>query len=83
MRQTLTTNDTAVLVITGECNHIPWGTTAEYVTTLPRSTPVCLPDAGHVAMPDRPQMYRLVVDSFLLANPLPLPAVSPDEPCRR
>lgn len=69
------------LVLTGRCNYIPWAPTAEYATTLPQATLVCIPDAGHAPELDQPRLYRELLESFLLDEALPLPATPPDRPC--
>ncbi|WP_172800357.1 MULTISPECIES: alpha/beta hydrolase [unclassified Mycobacterium] len=79
--QQLRSNDTPVLIITGTCNYVPWEPTAEYATTLPRATLVCLPHAGHDADVDQPDLYRRLVQDFLLGEPLPMPATAPTQPC--
>ena len=81
VRRQLRDNRTPTLVITGECNYVPWEPTAEYATTLPRSTLVCVPDAGHVVELDRPDLYAGMLRNFLLDRPLPVPDTSPDRPC--
>ncbi|MGE2691360.1 alpha/beta fold hydrolase [Mycolicibacterium pulveris] len=82
VREQLRVNPTPVLVITGECNYVPWAPTAEYATTLPRATLVCLPDAGHAVELDQPDLYRRAVQDFLLDRPVDAPAVPPNPPCR-
>lgn len=77
----LRTVDVPVLIITGECNYIPWAPTAEYATTLPRATLVCLSRAGHAAELDQPELHRRFVHAFLLDRPLPHPPTAPTEPC--
>lgn len=81
--QRLRGSQTPTLVITGECNYVPWAPTAEYATTLPHATLVCLRDAGHAPQVDRPELYRATVEAFLLDEPLPLPARPPDRPCHQ
>lgn len=81
VRRRLRSNRTPTLVITGECNYVPWAPTAEYATTLPQVTLVCLADAGHAVELDRPDQYRRLVQDFLLAKPLPTPATPPTRPC--
>jgi len=71
-RSRLRTNRTPVLIITGPCNYIPWAVTYQYRTTLPNSTLVVVPGAGHVVYYDRPRLYFSLVRAFLLNQPLPI-----------
>ncbi|MCV7219652.1 alpha/beta hydrolase [Mycolicibacterium elephantis] len=77
----LETSPTPAMIITGECNYIPWAPTAEYATTLPNATLLCLPNAGHAVELDRPDLYRRVVQDFLLDQPPAIPATPPTQPC--
>lgn len=77
----LRVNPTPVLIVTGECNYIPWAPTAEYATTLPNATLLCLPNAGHAVELDRPDLYRRVVQDFLLDQPTAIPETPPTRPC--
>ncbi|WP_102145648.1 alpha/beta fold hydrolase [Mycobacterium hubeiense] len=72
---------TPTLIITGDCNYVPWAPTAEHGVTLPRSTLVCVGDAGHSVELDQPDLYRRLVESFVRDEPLPIPATAPTRPC--
>ena len=47
-RTQLASDHIPALILTGGCNYIDWAPTWQYKTTLPDSTLVCFPDAGHV-----------------------------------
>ncbi|MEZ0339169.1 alpha/beta fold hydrolase [Mycobacterium sp. pV006] len=79
--QQLRSTDVPVLVITGECNYIPWEATADYAATLPQTTLVCIPGAGHAPELDRPRLYAELLENFVLDEPLPLPATPTNQPC--
>lgn len=72
---------TPVLVVTGDCNYVPWEATRRYATTLPNATLVCLPHAGHVVYLDQPDAYARTVTSFLRGTRLPVPPWRADRPC--
>lgn len=73
---------TPVLIVTGPCNYIAWPVTYQYRRTLPNSTLVVLPGAGHVVYYDRPRLYFRLVRAFLLDWPLPLQAYTATTPPR-
>jgi pimeloyl-ACP methyl ester carboxylesterase len=81
-RRLLASNHTPSLILTGGCNYVPWAATRQYTTTLPDSTLVCLPRAGHVIYLDEPAVYLNVVTAFLRDAPLPVPAWTRPTPCR-
>ena len=72
-RKKLGRNPTPVLVLSGECNYVPWPMTHEYAGTLPNAKIVVVPGAGHVIVADRPELYYKLVRSYLLDQPLSLP----------
>jgi proline iminopeptidase len=59
-----------VLILRGECDYIAWEVTREYREVLPASILVPIGAAGHVIQQDQPQIYRELVRSFLLDEPL-------------
>ena len=72
-RAALATNRTPVLILKGECDYIQWDVAYQYRTTLPNSTVLYIPGAGHAIYYDRPDLYSQVVRAFLRDRPLPLP----------
>jgi proline iminopeptidase len=72
-RMRLAANHTPTLILTGACNYIPWTVTWQYRTTLPNSTLLYFPHAGHVIYLDQPALYLASIRAFLLGTPLPLP----------
>lgn len=80
-RALLASGHTPALILTGGCNYIKWAPTWQYKTTLPSSTLVCFPDAGHVIYLDEPRPYRQTIESFLLGKPLPVRPWTSARPC--
>jgi proline iminopeptidase len=71
-RLLLASNHTPTLILTGACNYVPWAVTWQYRTTLPNSTLLYFPHAGHVIYLDQPALYLASIRAFLLGTPLPL-----------
>jgi pimeloyl-ACP methyl ester carboxylesterase len=71
-RTLLASNHTPTLILTGACNYIKWAVTWQYKTTLPNSTLLYFPHAGHVIYLDQPDLYLASLRAFLLGTPLPL-----------
>jgi pimeloyl-ACP methyl ester carboxylesterase len=71
-RTLLASNHTPTLILTGACNYIKWAVTWQYKTTLPNSTLLYFPHAGHVIYLDQPGLYLASLRAFLLGTPLPL-----------
>jgi proline iminopeptidase len=72
-RNLLSSNHTPTLIMTGACNYIKWAVTWQYKATLPNSTLLYFPHAGHVIYLDQPALYLACIRAFLLGTPLPLP----------
>jgi proline iminopeptidase len=72
-RNQLSANHTPTLILTGACNYIKWAVTWQYRATLPNSTLLYFPHAGHVIYLDQPDLYLASIRAFLLGTPLPLP----------
>lgn len=72
-RTLLASNHTPALILTGACNYIKWAVTWQYKATLPNSTLLYFPHAGHVIYLDQPALYLASIRAFLLGTPLPLP----------
>src|SRR5258708_2929860 len=72
-RTSLSSNHTPTLILTGACNYKKWAVTWQYKTTLPNSTLLYFPHAGHVIYLDQPDLYLASIRAFLLGTPLPLP----------
>lgn len=71
-RMLLASNHTPTLIMTGACNYIKWAPTWQYKTTLPNSTLLYFPHAGHEIYLDQPHLYLASIRAFLLGTPLPL-----------
>jgi proline iminopeptidase len=71
-RTRLSSNHTPALILTGACNFIKWAVTWQYKATLPNSTLLYFPHAGHVIYLDQPALYLASIRAFLLGTPLPL-----------
>lgn len=71
-RGSLASNHTPALILTGECNYIKWDVTFEYKRTLPNSTLLSVPGAGHLMYLEQPALFFASVRAFLLDQPLPL-----------
>ncbi|MER6582444.1 alpha/beta hydrolase [Nonomuraea sp. NPDC001023] len=63
-----------VLIMRGQCDYLKWEVTYDYRRTLPDSTLVYVPGAGHSIANGRPGLYRDLIRAFLLDRPLPVPA---------
>ncbi|MEU5868883.1 alpha/beta hydrolase [Nonomuraea sp. NPDC047529] len=63
-----------VLIMRGQCDYLKWEVTYDYRRTLPDSTLVYVPGAGHSIANGRPDLYRGLIGAFLLDRPLPVPA---------
>ncbi|MER6511686.1 alpha/beta hydrolase [Nonomuraea sp. NPDC001636] len=63
-----------VLIMRGQCDYLKWEVTYDYRRTLPDSTLVYVPGAGHSIANGRPDLYRGLIRAFLLDRPLPVPA---------
>jgi proline iminopeptidase len=71
-RQLLSINQTPALILVGSCNYIKWEVEYQYKQTLPNSTLLYIPHAGHVIYLDQPDIYFASIRAFLLNIPLPL-----------
>ncbi len=79
-RLQLASNHTPTLILTGACNYVKWAVTWQYKTTLPNSTLLYFPHAGHVIYLDQPALYLASIRAFLLGTPLPLPPWTTAQP---
>jgi pimeloyl-ACP methyl ester carboxylesterase len=80
-RELLAANHTPALILTGSCNYIQWAPTWQCKATLPDSTLLYVPDAGHEIYRDQPELYLASLRAFLLGTPLPLqPWTTPQPP---
>ncbi|GII64653.1 hypothetical protein Skr01_47380 [Sphaerisporangium krabiense] len=71
------------LIMRGQCDYLKWEVTYDYRRTLPESTLVYIPGAGHSIANGRPDLYRGLLTAFLLDRPLPRPAyTAPTDPAR-
>jgi proline iminopeptidase len=80
-RTVLASNQTPSLILTGGCNYVDWAVTWQYRTTLPNSTLVCYPHAGHEIYRDEPDLYLETIRSFLQDTSLPVQPWTSAAPC--
>jgi proline iminopeptidase len=71
---------TPALVLKPSCDYLPWRLAVEYRDTLPNAQMVYIPDAGHQAYEEQPELYLSAVRAFLLGEPLPNDAYRDREP---
>jgi len=67
-----------VLVIKPACDYVTWSAVADYRRAFPQTQLVMLPDAGHVACLEQPELYTNLVHAFLSGQELPLPTLDAD-----
>src|SRR5712692_416640 len=79
-RLQLASNHITTLILTGACNYVKWAVTWQYKTTLPNSTLLYFPHAGHVIYLDQPDLYLASIRAFLRGTPLPLPPWTTAQP---
>lgn len=72
--------NTPALILRAECDYKNWPVTYDYKKTLPNSTLLYVPGAGHSIRDDAPQVYLSAVRAFLLGAELPLPAYTAATP---
>ena len=63
-----------VLILKGECDYLKWEIVHEYKSLLKNSTLLFLEGAGHMPFLEKPELVLDSIRSFLLDEPLPLPA---------
>ncbi|WP_433355897.1 alpha/beta fold hydrolase [Microtetraspora malaysiensis] len=68
------------LIMRGECDYKTWEVTYDYRRTLPESSLVYVPGAGHAIAMDRPETYLGTLRTYLLDRPLPLPEYTGSTP---
>lgn len=69
-----------VLILKGECDYLKWEVTYQYKTLLENSTLLFLEGAGHMPFLEKPDLVLDSIRSFLLDEPLPLPAYTEVSP---
>jgi pimeloyl-ACP methyl ester carboxylesterase len=79
-RRRLSSNHTPTLILTGAWNYVPWAVTWQYKSTLPNSTLLDFPHAGHAIYLDQPDLCLASIRAFLLGTPLPLPPWTTAQP---
>jgi proline iminopeptidase len=63
-----------ILILKGECDYLKWEIVYEYKSLLKNSTLLFLEGAGHMPFLEKPELVLDSIRSFLLDEPLPLPA---------
>ena len=71
------------LILKAECDYLKWEVAYEYKTLLGNSTLLYLEGAGHMPFLEKPGLVLDSVRSFLLGEPLPLPAYTDESPPRK
>lgn len=71
------------LILKGECDYVKWEVTYEYKSLLRNSTLLFLEGAGHMPFLEKPDLVLDSIRSFLLDDPLPLPAYTDKSPPRK
>ena len=79
-RPRLASNTTPALIVHGACDYIPWDVAYEYKQTLPQASLVPIDRAGHMINLTHSELLYTVMRSFLLNEPLPIPAYTQPEP---
>ena len=69
-----------VLILKGECDYLKWEVAYEYKSLLKNSTLLFLEGAGHMPFLEKPDLVLDSIRSFLLDEPLPLPAYTDESP---
>jgi pimeloyl-ACP methyl ester carboxylesterase len=69
-----------VLILKAECDYLKWEVTYEYKSLLKNSTLLFLEGAGHMPFLEKPDLVLDSIRSFLLGEPLPLPAYIDESP---
>ncbi len=69
-----------VLILRGECDYLKKEITYEYRSLLKNSTLLFLEGAGHMPFLEKPGLVLDSIRSFLLDEPLPLPAYIDESP---
>ncbi len=75
--------DLPVLILRGECDYLRWEVTFQYRSLLKNSTFLYLEDAGHMPFLEKPGLVLDSIRSFLLDEPLPLPAYTDESPPKK
>jgi len=80
-RPRLADNLTPSLILTSECDYIPWDVVREYREALLNETVVYVEDAGHMIQLTQAELMADVIRAFLLDEPLPAdPYTSSESP---
>ena len=79
----LKSNKMPVLILKGECDYCLWEVTYQYKTLFPNSTLLYVEKAGHIIYLEKPGLFMNAVRSFLLDEPLPLPAYTESSPPKK
>ena len=69
---------TPALILRGGCDYMRWEVARFYRTTLPNSTLLHVPKAGHWMVYDQPEVFTSAIRAFLLDRPLPLAPYTSD-----
>lgn len=69
-----------VLILKGECDYLKWEVAYEYKSFLENSTLLFLEGAGHMPFLEKHELVLDSIRSFLLDEPLPLPAYTDKSP---
>lgn len=79
-RPNLASNQTPALILRGECDYIPWDSTYTYKQTLPNSSLVIIPKAGHALTEAQPEVVLSSIRAFLMDQELPVSPYTSSQP---
>lgn len=74
VKDKLTSTNIPTLILRAECDYLKWKVTYEYKTLLKNSILLYLAGAGHMPFLEKPDITLNAIRSYLLDEPLPLPA---------
>lgn len=69
-RDKLRNSPIPILVIRGQCDSQPWGFANEYLELFPNHQLHIIPDAGHSAYVEQPELFQQAIRTFLAGAPL-------------
>jgi proline iminopeptidase len=80
VREQLSGNKTPVLLFKGGCDYLSWQSAIDYRQTLPKTTVIYLPEAGHNIYQDEPGTILQATGAFLTGVALPIPRYTSTAP---
>jgi proline iminopeptidase len=65
----LRANQTPAMILSGECDYVPWSSKLDYQRTFSKATLYYLPKAGHFIQFEQPELMRRMILAFLKDQP--------------